>query len=235
MERDVLLSYGLSQFSKESVMERSDKYTWSVCKSSGRASLYNPSQELYECMSSKSSDIAVIQTPYAFKLLVQEMETMGITPRLITENVDYEWNEEEFFDEEEQSGGQTYTEMDVIEEEGEPTEQQPSDEEAVKLEAIETGDENVEVNEGDENVEVNEAYKNADDDNDEDEDEEEGEEEEEDEEDQYPAAGGDKKNEEDQDDNIIIDDVSINDENEEVDITDNCEQSSDIKIIDLDM
>ena len=98
MERDVLLSYGFSQFVKESMMERSDKYTWAVCKLCGRIARYAPSQKLYECIGCISSDISVIQTPYAFKLLVQELETMGITPRFITDMVDMEMNEEEILD-----------------------------------------------------------------------------------------------------------------------------------------
>jgi len=235
MERDVLLSYGFSQFAKESVMERSDKYTWAVCKSCGRASLYNPSQHIYECISCKSHDIAVVQTPYAFKLLVQEMETMGITPRLITDTVDYEWNDEEFFeDEEEQSGGQTYTEIPVKTEE--EINQQVSNEK--ELEPIVEGDDE-EEEEGEENGNGDE----------EEEDEEEEEEDEEEEEEyaaraqeegeangEYKIGGAGTKNKEDnQDDNILIDDVSINDEDEEVNIKDTHEESSDIKIIELDM
>jgi DNA-directed RNA polymerase II subunit RPB2 len=88
MERDVLLSYGFSQFAKESMMERSDKYTWSVCRMCGRAAVK-------ECFGCGSSDIAVVQTPYAFKLLVQEMETMGVTPRFVTDEIPVESDEDD--------------------------------------------------------------------------------------------------------------------------------------------
>lgn len=96
MERDVLLSYGFSQFSKESMMERADKYTWSVCKLCGRTSVYNPRKQIYECTCG-SNDIAVIQTPYAYKLMTHELETLGITARLITEDG---WEMEEYKNEE---------------------------------------------------------------------------------------------------------------------------------------
>jgi DNA-directed RNA polymerase II subunit RPB2 len=104
MERDVLLSYGFSQFSKESVMERSDKYTWAVCKCCGRTSSYNPVQSIYECHGCKSQDIALIQTPFAYKLLTHELEAMGVSPRLLTDDVEYE-SQEDDFDEEQEGGG----------------------------------------------------------------------------------------------------------------------------------
>lgn len=87
MERDVLLSYGFSQFAKESMMERSDKYTWGVCRSCGRTAKYNPKDQLYDCIGCHSSDIAIVQTPYSFKLLCHELETMGITPRFVMDPI----------------------------------------------------------------------------------------------------------------------------------------------------
>ena len=89
MERDVLLSYGFSQFAKESMMERSDKYTWSVCKKCGRLSIYNFMSHMSKCLGCQSEEVALVQTPYAFKLLVQELETMGVTPRFITDDIDF--------------------------------------------------------------------------------------------------------------------------------------------------
>jgi hypothetical protein len=40
------------------------------------------------CKNCNNDDVAVIQTPYAFKLFIQELETMGIQPRLNTEDID---------------------------------------------------------------------------------------------------------------------------------------------------
>ena len=89
MERDVLLSYGFSQFAKESMMERSDKYTWGVCRTCGRIAAYAPAQNLFKCIGCAGGDIAVVQTPYAFKLLIQELEIMGITPRLVMDEPEF--------------------------------------------------------------------------------------------------------------------------------------------------
>lgn len=89
MERDSVLSHGVSLFMKESMMERSDKYKWAVCKRCGVLSIYNPSKKnrIIKCKLCNKDDIAVIETPYAFKLLVQELECMGIEMRLNTESL----------------------------------------------------------------------------------------------------------------------------------------------------
>ena len=41
MERDTVLSHGISLFLKESMMERSDKYTWCACKRCGTLVAFN--------------------------------------------------------------------------------------------------------------------------------------------------------------------------------------------------
>jgi DNA-directed RNA polymerase II subunit RPB2 len=86
MERDVLLSHGLAQFSKECMMEKSDKYRWGICRQCGILAKYTPRRNIIECQNCGLQDIAVIETPYAFKLLIQEMEAMGIQIRLSDEN-----------------------------------------------------------------------------------------------------------------------------------------------------
>lgn len=88
MERDVLLSHGLAQFIKESYMEKSDKFKWAVCKYCGTIAKYAPQRNIIECERCKRQDISEIETPYCFKLLVQEMEAMGTQMRLATD-IDY--------------------------------------------------------------------------------------------------------------------------------------------------
>ena len=87
MERDTILSHGLSQFVKECMMEKSDKYTWSVCKHCGTLAVYNPKRGLQECTGCKRSDLTVIETPYTFKLLIQELEAMGLQMRISSETI----------------------------------------------------------------------------------------------------------------------------------------------------
>ena len=82
MERDSLLCHGLAQFSKECMMEKSDKFKWAVCRHCGTIANYNPSRSIMNCSSCNKTEIAVIETPYTFKLLIQEMEAMGVSIRL---------------------------------------------------------------------------------------------------------------------------------------------------------
>lgn len=115
MERDSLLSHGLAQFIKESVMERSDKYQWVVCKHCGVLVEYNYKQSRSICRSCGNNELVVVETPYAMKLLIQELEAMGIQMRLSDEPFEIDEDDEEMDPEdgdtdnenEEQSGGST--------------------------------------------------------------------------------------------------------------------------------
>jgi len=84
MERDSVLSHGLSLFIKESMMERSDQFKWAICKRCGVLSTYNPSRKnrLLKCNLCNKDNLCVIETPYSFKLLIQELEAMGVELRL---------------------------------------------------------------------------------------------------------------------------------------------------------
>ena len=71
MERDSILSHGLSRFLGESVMERSDKYKVQINEATGLIDYSNDN--------SKKSFISV---PYAMKMLLQELQAMSIYPRI---------------------------------------------------------------------------------------------------------------------------------------------------------
>ena len=73
MERDSILAHGISGFLKESVMERSDKYSVNIDERNG---LISNGEE--------SENIVNVDIPYAMKLLLQELQSMSIAPRLIT-------------------------------------------------------------------------------------------------------------------------------------------------------
>jgi DNA-directed RNA polymerase II subunit RPB2 len=85
MERDVLLGHGIALFAKECMMEKSDKYKWAVCRHCGTIANYAPNKMIAECGSCNKQEIAVVNTPYSFKLLIQELESMGLQMRLSTE------------------------------------------------------------------------------------------------------------------------------------------------------
>lgn len=117
MERDTLLSHGAAQFIKESMMERSDKYSFAVCKQCGLIGSYNKERFIQNCSSCvNEARLTIVQTPYTFKLLIQELEAMGIQMRLTNELLDEVEYEDTSSDEEEEiSGGGGKKELKVYE------------------------------------------------------------------------------------------------------------------------
>ena len=75
MERDSILSHGVSSFLQESMMKRSDDYNVQINESTGLIDYTNDDSQ--KCR---------IQVPYAFKMLLQELQTMCIYPRIVVEN-----------------------------------------------------------------------------------------------------------------------------------------------------
>jgi DNA-directed RNA polymerase II subunit RPB2 len=112
MERDVVSSHGASEFLRESMMERADKYYMAICNKTGMLAVYNPNKNLFlspsadgplkyhvsnqnedaikiEQMSRFGRNFSIICIPYSLKLLMQELQCMNIQMRIITEdNID---------------------------------------------------------------------------------------------------------------------------------------------------
>ena len=108
MERDSIISHGATDFLRESMMERGDKYFLAICNQTGMMSIYNPSRNLFMSPMSdgplkftgsfEGSDLrienitrfgrnfSVVCIPYSLKLLIQELQTMNVQLRLITED-----------------------------------------------------------------------------------------------------------------------------------------------------
>lgn len=85
MERDAIISHGMGDFLKERLMECSDAFSCYSCKDCGLLAIANPEQNIWACRGcNNSTSFAKIQIPYASKLLLQELETMNIASRLIT-------------------------------------------------------------------------------------------------------------------------------------------------------
>jgi DNA-directed RNA polymerase II subunit RPB2 len=108
MERDAILGHGISAFTNESYMLRSDGTSFNICKGCGTVPIENPKTGLFVCplctgpvnyIGSGAHDLELIpptrktmvapvtlEMPYAFKLLTQELETyMNIGMRIMTE------------------------------------------------------------------------------------------------------------------------------------------------------
>ena len=87
MERDCMIAHGTSEFLKEIMMEKSDNFQCYVCKSCGLLGQVNPKAGIFKCSScDNSTDFAQIRVPYAYKLFLQELESMSICSRLLSES-----------------------------------------------------------------------------------------------------------------------------------------------------
>lgn len=78
MERDCIISHGASAFLKERLMDVSDVYICGVCDNCGLICNNN-------CTGCNNSTISNINIPYAFKLLIQELQGMNIFMRIQTQ------------------------------------------------------------------------------------------------------------------------------------------------------
>ena len=86
MERDCMISHGASRFTKERIYDVSDKYSVTVCNKCGLIASYNEEHSIYVCKNCDNrTHFGTVNIPYSCKLLFQELITMNIAPRIITE------------------------------------------------------------------------------------------------------------------------------------------------------
>ncbi len=88
MERDVLIAHGMANFCKERLLDVSDKYSAWVCKTCGMLAAHNESSKftIHKCHTcDNKTEFARVEIPYSYKLLSQELQTINVMPRLITE------------------------------------------------------------------------------------------------------------------------------------------------------
>jgi DNA-directed RNA polymerase II subunit RPB2 len=89
MERDCMLAHGTSNFLKERLFDSSDPYKIHVCDKCGLFAIANKNLNIYECRSCKNNtNISEINIPFSMKLFIQEIMSMSIAPRIITESYD---------------------------------------------------------------------------------------------------------------------------------------------------
>jgi DNA-directed RNA polymerase II subunit RPB2 len=86
MERDCMISHGASRFTRGRMYDASDKYSVHICKKCGLIASYNDQMHIHHCRTCDNRvDFAYVEIPYACKLLFQELNTMNIAPRIMTE------------------------------------------------------------------------------------------------------------------------------------------------------
>lgn len=111
MERDCLLAHGMSQFIKDSMMNRGDKYKIAVCNHTGMIAVYNEVDDIFYSpmvdgplkfdqeivrqvniipkprhISRFGRSFSVLEVPYCFKLFIQEIAIMNVQMYIITDN-----------------------------------------------------------------------------------------------------------------------------------------------------
>ena len=96
MERDVMIAHGISRFCRERMYDVSDKYSTHICNKCGMIASYNDGKKnrMYEtadfsihlCKTCDNhTDFSKVEIPYSYKLMSQELQTINVVPRLITE------------------------------------------------------------------------------------------------------------------------------------------------------
>jgi len=105
MEKDALLSHGMSNFLRDRFYNCADKFEIYVCNRCGMNSIYNDGRgggggggngrgrniygsdmNIHLCKTcNNTTDFSKVQIPFACKLLFQELQAINVVPRIITE------------------------------------------------------------------------------------------------------------------------------------------------------
>jgi DNA-directed RNA polymerase subunit B len=84
MERDCLIGFGTAMLIKDRLLDNSDKVTVYVCDQCGYIGWYDRNKNKYVCpIHGDKTTLHPVTVSYAFKLLLQELMSMVIAPKLI--------------------------------------------------------------------------------------------------------------------------------------------------------
>lgn len=84
MERDCLIGHGAAMLLKERLLDASDKYKATICRNCGSIAYYDRKKDTYMCMRCGETEVDEAEMSYAFKLLLDELRSMGLFPKIRT-------------------------------------------------------------------------------------------------------------------------------------------------------
>lgn len=82
MERDCFIGYGSALLLRERMIDSSDKTVELVCNQCGTLGVFDKIKKRKYCPLCESGSVAEVEMSYAFKLLLDEMKSIGINPKL---------------------------------------------------------------------------------------------------------------------------------------------------------
>jgi DNA-directed RNA polymerase II subunit RPB2 len=87
VSHNCMVSHGASRFTRGRMYDASDKFQVHICKKCGMIAAYNDAQHIHICHTCENkTDFAYVEIPYAYKLLSQELITMNVAMRVITDH-----------------------------------------------------------------------------------------------------------------------------------------------------
>jgi len=82
MERDCVLTHGITSVLQERMVKVSDDYRVFVCATCGLFAIASKDREFYCRRCQKAANVQSTEMPYAAKQLIQELIAMNVIPRI---------------------------------------------------------------------------------------------------------------------------------------------------------